>query len=161
MTNTTLTETEALLSRVRELCTQVKKAAPSDVELVDRVGQLGEIIDDLNTTKRMWLSEVAPGALGESYRAYESRPVSRSYNTDGILAAVQGDRGAWGAFQYLLRKDAVRLQWRWTQLKSVFNALDVPLVVVGHEIEDGDPAALVGEVPQPRTVIEPVTREKR
>ena len=83
--------------------------------------------------------------------------------TGVILAAFAGCLEAEGfdvydpdeALRYLIEEDAVRLTFRWTELGTAARALDVTLAVAKHEIEDGDPKALVGEVWSSRTSVVP------
>jgi hypothetical protein len=149
------TPTQFLLERLRALSRDISQAAPSDDELVDVAGELAELVNHLRATQVSWLSEVAPLAVGDRYRSIQSKPMERSYNTDAILAAAAGKASS--PLHYYLAKDAVRLTWRWTQLKTALHELDVPLVVAAHEITDGDPDGyMVGEVPKPRTRLEPI-----
>lgn len=153
------TPTLFLLERLRALSRDISEAAPSDDELVDVAGELDELVGRLGSTLASWKSEVAPLAIGDRYRSVQSKPMERSYNTTGILSAIADAKTVDpdAALRFLLLNDAVRLQWRWSQLKSALHALDVPLVVAAHEIEDGDPDGyMVGEVPKPRTRLEPI-----
>lgn len=125
---------------------------PED-EAVDVVGEVAAIIRDLQDFNKMLKSEMAPEATGRGYVATTSRSAERSYNTQGILAAtakaLSGDTreaGPFEALRTLIDADAVRLTWRWTELQAAAIEYDIPMTIVRHEIEDGDPDAMVGEV---------------
>jgi hypothetical protein len=112
----------------------------TDDQLVDTIGTIRAIETRLAAVRKSLTAEITGPQDGSDYRAVTNRKAVRSYNTNGILAAFGGD------LQRLLRADAVRLQWRWTQLERACNVGDVPLTKVFHEIDDGDPDAMVGEV---------------
>lgn len=120
----------------------VKQPIPTDSEAVDLAGELAHIISKLSTYKRALLSEVPGPVDGEKYRTVVSRSARRSYNTAAILSAFDND------LRSLISADAVRLQWRWTQLKDEARKRDVTLVVAHHEIEDEGEVdgPMIGEV---------------
>ena len=118
-----------------------------EAELVDAVGAIDYLIKQLRTIRNGLLAETPPKAKGLNYRAVESRKATRTYNTQGLLAKMMErlDTDAAGAVRYLMEHDAVRLTWRWTELKDVSHRVGLTMVVAPREIEDGDPEALVGE----------------
>ena len=126
-----------------------------EAEAVDVIGEVSAIVRDLNALVKALKAELAPAATGTRYQAAESRSAKRSYNTAGLLSAtaealreVPGhpDAGTFDALRALMDADAVRLTWRWTELQAIAVELDIPMTIVRHEIEDGDPKAHVGEV---------------
>jgi hypothetical protein len=126
----------------------IRSPIPED-EAVDVVGEVAAVIRDLQALIRSLKSEMAPEATGEAYTATTSRSAKRSYNTQGILAAaaiVMGSDDLTDTLRTLMEADAVRLTWRWTELQAVAIEYDMPMTIVRHEIEDGDPKALVGEI---------------
>ncbi len=116
-------------------------------DMVDAVGEVDNVIRKLRTYRNGLVAEMPPKAKGASYRAVESRKATRTYNTQGLLAKMMErlDTDAAGAVRYLMEHDAVRLTWRWTELKDVSHRVGLTMVVAPREIEDGDPEALVGE----------------
>ena len=139
------------------LAVEVKNAerlTPNQDELVDFVGTLGAYIRRLETLRRRHLSEIDGPTQGVAYKATTSRTAKRTYNTNGILAAAKNAHPDSDPLLMLLGADAVRLAWRWTALEAFCNAFDVPLTKVFHEIGDGDPDAMVGEVWETKTRIE-------
>lgn len=117
---------------------------PTEDEAVDVAGRVQKLERSLADFRRLVMSELSGTEVGDQYRASGRRSAKRSYNTNGILAAfaqVVND-----PLQVLLDADAVRLEWRWTELRDVANRFDVILSIAPHEIEDGDPEALIGEV---------------
>jgi hypothetical protein len=134
----------------------IRSPVPED-EAVDVVGEVAAIIRDLQAFTRSLKSEMAPEATGRGYVATTSRSAKRSYNTQGLLAAtvdamdMRRPSGSppvslLDAMKALMDADAVRLNWRWTELQAAAVEYDIPMTIVRHEIEDGDPKALVGEV---------------
>lgn len=134
----------------------IRSPIPED-EAVDVVGEVAAIIRNLQDFNKSLKSEMAPEATGRGYVATTSRSATRSYNTQGLLAATvdaMDMRRPSGtppfslldAMKALMDADAVRLTWRWTELQAVAIEYDIPMTIVRHEIEDGDPKALVGEV---------------
>ncbi len=134
-----------------------RQAIPED-EAVDVVGEVAAIIRDLQAFTRSLKSEMAPEATGRGYVATTTRSAKRSFNTQGLLAATQEAMAEQimedesrhvtmvDALKALMAVDAVRLTWRWTELQAAAIEHDIPMTIVRHEIEDGDPKALVGEV---------------
>ena len=135
----------------------IREPIPED-DAVDVVGEVAAIIRDLQAFNKSLKAEMAPEATGRGYVATTSRSAKRSYNTQGILFATQEAMAERimedeqrhvtmvDALKALMDKDAVRLTWRWTELQAAAIDYDFPMTIVRHEIEDGDPKAMVGEV---------------
>ena len=132
--------TEALVTRLQEAVSDLSEWPIPEDDSVDTVGLLRAAEVKLAELRRRLVAEMDGTETGELYRAVETRSAKRSYNTNGLLAAFDG------GLRDLMASDAVRLQWRWSQLQQVAEAYDVTLSIAKHEIEDGDPDALVGEV---------------
>ena len=126
---------------------------PEEGQEADWLGRLNKVIRDLNDKKRMVLDELPGPVEGSEYRIVEQNSAKRSYNTAAILHGFQSQGYD---IKDLLNMDAVRLSWRWTQLRKAAQMADVELRIAGHEIEDdGDIAApLVGEAWTSRMSIE-------
>jgi len=132
-------------------------AVPGD-EMVDTIGRVKALEGRLAAFRKDLESEVVAGDTGDEFTVTEARSAKRTYNTNGILAAFAGPPD--GTPQYdplriLMDFDAVRLTWRWTELQRASLGMDVTLAVAKHEIEDGDPEALIGEVWSSRTSVVP------
>lgn len=119
----------------------IRKNPPSDAELPDVIADIQHAERVLRGLRQTLMSEVSGPLVGKEWRLVESRSARRSYNTSGILSTL----GGYSVLPDLVSADAVRLQWQWTKLRNYFQREDKPLVITGHEIEDGDDA-LVGEV---------------
>ena len=152
-------ESDAVVVKIhtlRRAASDLTRSPIPEAESVDVIGDVAAIIRDLQAFVRGLKAELAPAATGRSYKATESRSAARSYNTQGLLAATADamDDGRhsgqaaslFDALRALMDADAVRLTWRWTELQQAAIDLDIPITIVRHEIEDGDPVAHVGEV---------------
>ena len=126
---------------------------PAVGDEADWLGRLDKVLRKLRDKRKTVLDELDGPTAGEAYRVAENRSASRSYNTAGLLSSF-ADKG-W-TLQDLTRADAVRLSWRWTELKRAATQADVTLSVAQHEIgDDGDvDAPLVGEVWKSRYQVE-------
>lgn len=122
------------------LADTIRRDPPADDQLPDVVADLQAAERTLADVRRMLMSEVAGPTQGQHFRIVSSRSAKRSYNTDGLLAAF----GGLSALPDLVAADAVRLQWRWSELRRKAEVEDVTLIVASHEIGDGD-EALIGE----------------
>lgn len=114
-------------------------------EEADWLGRLNKVIRDLSAMRKTVLDELDGPTAGRDYRVSESRSAKRTYNTARILADFAGE--GW-ALRDLLDADAVRLAWRWTELRRAYEQANVPLTVAHHEVEDlGDvEESPIGEV---------------
>ena len=126
----------------RSVTETIRNTMPPDDELADVVADLQSAERLLAETRRMLMSELTGPLDGSEYRIVEGRAAKRSYNTSGLLAAF----GGFDALPGLVAEDAVRLGWQWSKLQQAADRHDVTLSVAKHEIGDGDPEALVGEV---------------
>lgn len=122
------------------LADTIRHDPPADDQLPDVVADLQAAERTLADVRRMLMSEVTGPTQGQHFRIVSNRSAKRSYNTDGLLAAF----GGYSALPSLVAADAVRLQWRWSELRRKAEVEDVTLVVASHEIGDGDDA-LIGE----------------
>jgi hypothetical protein len=120
----------------------VQAPAPPDDELADIIGRLTKISASVNTLKRDLMAELDHPVEGESYRIAVGRKADRSYNPSALIAGFA--REGWG-IPDLVKADAVRLGWRWTELKRAAYEAGVTLTVAPKEIDDGD-EAMIGEV---------------
>ena len=133
-----------------------------DPDLLDVIGDTEVVIRLLRDFVGMLKSELPDKAATPRYREAGGRSAARSYNTEKILARLMGasdmDPGAnlFDAIRLALDRDALRLTWRWTELKGLYETLDLPMTIVRHEIEDGDLDADVGEVWTTATKVEAV-----
>lgn len=111
----------------------------------DWLGRLDKVIRNLTELKRAVMAELAGPVRGSEYQVTEGRSASRSYNTAAILSAF-GARGY--ELRDLLAVDAVRLSWRWSELKKAAAMANVDLHIAHHEIDDQGEidGPLVGEV---------------
>lgn len=114
-------------------------------EEADWLGKLDEIIRLLRDHRANVIEELDGPVSGSQYRVVEGRSASRSYNTAAILHAF--NYADW-SLQDLMAVDAVRLSWRWSELRKAYQMAALPLTVAGREVEDdGDiEAPAIGEV---------------
>lgn len=120
----------------------IRQEPPSDDQLPDVIADLQAAERTLAEVRRMLMSEVSGPTQGQHFRITEGRTAKRSYNTDGLLAQF----GGVGELPWLLSEDVIRLEWQWSKLRRELERRDLPVTIVQHEIGDGDPEALVGEV---------------
>jgi hypothetical protein len=106
---------------------------PSDDEAVDAIGQLARISKKVNDYKRGLMAELPGPTTGIEYRAVQKRKGTRSYNTGALLSAF-AEQGV--TIHDLRAEDAVRLTWRWTELKRAAYVSGVTLRIAPREIED-------------------------
>ncbi len=152
-------ESNVLTYELRRAVGHLVRSPIPDEDAVDVIGEVAAIIRDLQALVKSLKAELPAGpSAGRSYKATEARKADRSYNTQGLLAATAkaiDDAAGFDdepvtslsdALRALMDADAVRLTWRWTELQAAAVTFDIPMTIVRHEIEDGDPAALVGEV---------------
>jgi hypothetical protein len=138
--------TTALTDRLLEAAADLGEWPIPEEDSVDTVGLIRHVEKELAELRRRLVAEMDGTETGDHYQAYESRSAKRSYNTDGLLAAFgEGIADMYGLHK-LIDAGAVRLQWQWTGLNRLADDYDVDLVIAKHEIADGDPDALVGEV---------------
>ena len=138
--------TNRMLERLRSAVDDLSEWPIPETDSVDTVGLLRYQETRLAALRRRLVAEMDGTEQGELYKAVESRSAKRSYNTNGLLAAFgEGIADMFGLHK-LIDSGAVRLQWQWTGLNRLAEEYDVTIPVAKHEIEDGDPDALVGEV---------------
>ena len=126
----------------RTLADTITNSPPSDEDTPDVIADLHHAEKTLANLRRSLLSELPGPVAGQHFRIVEKRTASRSYNDSGIIAAA----GGLDALPALVASDVARLTWQWGKLRTWFQKHDLPLVVVGHEIGDGDTGGLVGEL---------------
>ena len=152
--------THVLVAPVAKAAIVLSKQPVPDDDLLDVIGDTEVVIRLLRGFVGMLKSELPDKAATPRYREAGGRSAARSYNTDRILAnviTVIDGADMVSVLRYLRDRDALRLTWRWTELKGVYESLDLPMTIVRHEIEDGDPDADVGEVWTTATKVEAVT----
>lgn len=142
---------ESVHEVVAGIVQRLKSTPVPDDSLPDLIADLDHAEKILKAYRATLLAE-APGPLvGESFELKATNAATRSYNTSGLLAAF----GGLSALPELVAADVVRINWQWSNLQKEANRRDVSLTVAKHEIEDGDPDALVGEVWKTRLVPQP------
>ena len=142
--------TEALVTRLQEAVSDLSEWPIPEQDSVDTVGLLRAAEVKLAELRRRLVAEMDGTETGEMYRAVETRSAKRSYNTNGLLHAIAGKLGV-STYEALglmaqVTHPPFELKWRWTDLQTFAERYDVTVAVAKHEIEDGDPDALVGEV---------------
>ena len=133
---------------MRSAIRQLREAPISDGELPDAIASVKAIEGELADLRKAYLAE-APGPLdGRNFRLVERASAKRTYNPDAIIGAfIESGVRVWDVVSYLMARDAVRLTWRWTELKKVFAEQGVTLKTAGHEIAPGEETGEhVGEV---------------
>ncbi len=151
--------THRLVAPVADAAITLNGQPVPDSDLLDVIGDTEVVIRMLRDFVGMLKSELPDKAATPRYREAGGRSAARSYNTDRILAKVAAVRPGgemMSVLRHLMARDALRLTWRWTELKGVYESLDLPMTIVRHEIEDGDPDADVGEVWTTATKVEAV-----
>lgn len=133
------------------LAQTIRNEPPADDQLADVIADLQSAERTLADVRRMLMSEVTGPLSGREYRLVESRTAKRSYNTSGLLSQF----GGFEALPRLVARDVIRISWQWSKLRRELEQADLPLTLAQHEITDGDPEALVGEVWESQFKVEP------
>jgi hypothetical protein len=136
---------------LRDAVDVVTSLPPSEEDAADFLGELRYLARKLDNPwgtglYQAMLSETPAGQQGSGYETVEARECDRTYNTNGLLAAFADPRVGGISLQKLVNAGAVKLEWQWKKLQAAADRYNVTLAVAKHEIEDGDPEALVGEV---------------
>jgi hypothetical protein len=155
---------------IRKHASELSRLAPSDAGIADACGLTREIEVLLGETRRSWEQVAAdemepihnhdrservnpydrgtPVAVGKQYELVPTYKTDRSYNSPAILAGLAGADGTiLQALRLAMDVDAVRLTWRFTQLKRLLSDQRVPLRIEYQEINDdaGTDGAMIGE----------------
>ena len=156
--------TARLLERATEAVNDLCDWPFPEESAVDVVGTIQDLITKLDVAdkrrtaypglKQRLMQEMDANAEGDRYYVKTGdRTADRSFNTSGLLgvfAEAMGKEAAeWNipkTISALLGGNAVEFKWRWTELQKLADVFDVSLVIAKHEIADGDPEALIGEV---------------
>jgi hypothetical protein len=127
-----------------EAAAESLRGLPPDEETADYLGRLDYVIRKLTDHKRSILAELPAAVTGDNYQVAETRSATRSYNTAAILSAFT--EAGWDLHD-LRKRDAVRLTWRWTELRAAYNEAGATMKLAPREIEDdGDiDGAHIGE----------------
>lgn len=151
------------IERIKDATNDLRSVVIPDDHLVDVVGDTETVYRALGAVLRDLKAELDAGAVGERWESTKTRSATRTYNTNGLLSAfAQAFPGAQtpaGALQRLVEHNVVTLGWRWTELQKAADRYDVTLPVAKHEIGDGDPSVLVGEVWRSRVQVRAVEPE--
>lgn len=150
---------------------ELKRMTPTDAGLADAVGHTRAIEVILGETRRRWESLVAemeplqtwhperrvdpneragaPAVEGKDYELVISYSMTRTYNTPAILVEVGKAMGVGptDALMEAINADAVRLGWRWTELKRFLRDVGATLSITPEQVTDHDglDGAMVGE----------------
>lgn len=106
----------------------------------DWLGRLDKVMRDLRGKRADVMAELDGPVAGEEYVVTESRAAKRSYNTAAILSQFAAKD--W-TLHNLLALDAVRLSWRWSELRKAYQQAGVDLTVAAREVVDA------GDVDEP------------
>jgi hypothetical protein len=146
--------------------TVLYRETPTDEELADAIGDVRAVEVKLASTRNRWESLTeemepiadhdptkrvdptertgVPVATGERWEVKPTFTTKRSYNTQRIIVdlgkgieEMTGSEMSTGKLLLLLKeRDALRITWQWTNLKSMFHALGVTLVTGPEELDD-------------------------
>jgi hypothetical protein len=141
------------------------KMTPTDEELADAIGDVRVVERRLQRIRRGWESLTEemdtvpehdktkrvdekdragrPVAVGERWEVVPTFTNKRSFNTQRIIndlsegiEEMTGQGITTGRLLILLKeRDALRFTWQWTNLKSMFHAMGVKLVIGPEEID--------------------------
>jgi hypothetical protein len=157
---------------------ELKRMTPTDAGLADAVGHTRAVEVLLGETRRRWESLVAemeplqtwhperradpgersgpPAVEGVDYSLVPQFKTTRTYNTPAILVEIGEamEVGPTDALMEAINADAVRLQWRWTELKRFLSDIGGTMRIASKPVADydGTDAAMVGEDRQPAGV---------
>lgn len=164
---------ERKIRLIRKHAHELSKLVPSDEGIADAVGLTRELEVSLATTRKRWESlaraemesiprdqqkqprpkaarGAAPIAESKQYRLIPQFKTVRSYNSQAILAKISGgasNLSLLDALRLAIQVDAVRLTWRYTELKGLLAVEEVPLQTEYREVSDldGVDGPMVGE----------------
>jgi hypothetical protein len=117
-------------------------------ELIDVLGTANSIQTRIGSIKRLAATEVVDGEHGSKWRFEQGRKGVRSYNTNGLLAAIRQQAGLdslQSVITFLLGRGVVTLKWNWQPLEKLIKQYNLDLRVGRREVEDGDPDYEIGE----------------
>jgi len=129
----------------------VKKAimqAEGTEDLVDLLAVLRSNRSKVWDYYKQGSSELETGDTGHQYTVKVSKAATRSYNTSSLLLkfGTAFNKPMLETLKILMAHEVITISWSWTNLKKTIRLYDIPMVIVQHEITDGDPDADVGEV---------------
>ena len=134
----------------------IAETSMTESDMVDIIGTLDAAIRRLRDMRNGLMTETPAGVAGAAWRTVEARSAKRSYSDTAILSTLMDRHGGMiDALHAALASGALRLSWQWSGLRKLFAADDLPLVVVPHEIGDGDEPH-VGEMWETSVRVEPV-----
>lgn len=153
---------QTILNTINRSTLALREISVSEDDMPDAIGQCRAIEKKLADWRLSMTSETPAGIVGEKFHSVsKAKPVKRSYNTDGLLVAMMHvpdvDDGM-HALRIYRSLDAVRLTWRWTEVKSALAVHRIPLTIAQQEVRDGD-AELVGEIRDTEVKIEEIERD--
>jgi hypothetical protein len=128
-------QTSKLLASLEYAVTDIVNAPVTEADMPDVTGLLRFSEVRLADTRRGILAEAPDWQKGDRYQIVTSRPNERSYNEPGIFTVTQEIGVSW---LDLVNAGVLSLKWNWTKLKSFFEAHDLELRVVHHELRDDE-----------------------
>lgn len=161
---------ERKIRLIRKHAAELAKLVPSEAGIADACGLTREIEVSLAATRKKWeqlaraemetiprdqqqhprpasARGAAPIAESKQYRLIPQFKTIRSYNSQAILAKLASDGTVLGALSEAIAADAVRLTWRFTELKGLLSVAEVPLLTEYREVSDldGVDGPMIGE----------------
>lgn len=146
------------LEGVPILAKAMLREALSEPELIDLVGQMKSTQDRLYEERKLVESEMISGIHGERWSFTQGNKFTKSYNDDSLFGkfhaaleneSLERDLTPWSFVDtifWLIKRDALRMNWQYKNLKAVADYLDIPITEVAHEIEAGDMESDIGRV---------------
>ncbi len=153
---------QGAITRLENAARDLDKFIPSDDGIADAIGLVREVEKRLASRRLIWersaVAEMpaiaakddapiydtppppkAPVAVGRKYKIVPTFTTTRSYNDSALLVAIAGDDLTLVESLKLARSyDAVRLTWRWTQLKRLLSEQRIGLRQAYVEVSDND-----------------------
>ena len=130
---------------LRKIVPNVKETlmkAEGEGAVIDVLGEIKQIEKGLTSLRQGTQVEFESYQRGARWRIVVPSPNQRSYNTPGLISKFTAalDTSPMKTIGWLLATGAIKITWGWQKLEEAAYALDIPLVIAQHEIENGDDA---------------------
>ena len=139
-----------LIREIEEFPVKVRTALTfaGEDRLVDVLGAVNSTQTQIGVHKRKAASEVSDGEHGETWEVERKRRGVRSYNTSGLISALNEELdhvNTLSLLMWLIEEGVVSLTWNWSPLDKLRKQRNIGFRFATHEIEDGDPEYDIGE----------------
>ncbi len=147
------------LEHTPKLVKRLIREAHGENEIVDILGTVRSVERALAEERQLAAVEIPNGTAGSSWELLQGVKWEKSYSTAKIMRDMQA---AGITILDLIKADAVRLDWQFTNLKKVFRRAGVTMQMATHEIRPDDPNHHIGSYDKPGYPrYEPIERDDK